>query len=224
MLRTLCSRSKFFVASSPNTPEDQSETDPNDASPTQDKQPLTDDRARGTWQSRYPGKAQLQIAVEGIYLVVGLIACLTLLYQVAAVAHAVNGPKLHPNLFVGFSRGTLSLAAVAIGGACGGFAFALKWLYHGVAHGWWNQDRLVWRIVVPLLAGTLAMFTGLMISSGLIPIFSSRITAGPRIGAAFGFFVGFFSDNLLALLQKLANQTLGTLGRIEIKSERRPEP
>ncbi len=43
------------------------------------------------------------------------------------------------------------------------------------------------------------------------------------MGAAYGFFVGFFSDNLLAALQKLADQTLGTLRRVEGKHERRPK-
>lgn len=184
------------------------------------KQPLTDDRSKGDWKTRYPWPAWLQIIFELVYLICGLAIGLAILYQLGAANHTSNGPKLHPELFVGLSRGTRSLAAVAVGGACGGFAFALKWLYHGVAHGWWNRDRIVWRLVVPLLSGTLAFFTALMISSGIIPVFSTKITEGPRIGAAFGFFIGFFTDNLLALLQKFANQTLGTLGRIEIKPDR----
>lgn len=200
-------------------PEDPTVTDPiaNRADPT--KQPLTDDRRKGDWKTRYSWPAWLQIIVELVYLVFGLAIGLAILYQLGAANHASNGPKLHPDLFVGLSRGTRSLAAVAVGGACGGFAFALKWLYHGVAHGWWNQDRIVWRFVVPLLSGTLAFFTALMIGSGIIPVFSTKITEGPRIGAAFGFFIGFFTDNLLALLQKFANQTLGTLGRIELKPD-----
>ena len=102
-------------------------------------------------------------------------------------------------------------ASVALGGICGGSAFAMKWLYHSVAHGKWHCDRLVWRFVVPILSGVLALFTALMIGSGLIPIFSSTIFDGPIMGAAFGFFVGFFSDNLIATLQRFANHLLGTL-------------
>ncbi len=161
----------------------------------------------------------MQITVELGYLVVGLAIALSLLYQIAVSAHAVNGPGLWPAAFDGASRHTLALGAVAVGGACGGFAFALKWLYHGVAYGWWNRDRIVWRFVVPLLSATLALFTALMIGTGLIPLFNANIAEGPRIGAAFGFFVGFFSDNLLAALQRLADQTLGTLGRVEGSQE-----
>ena len=185
---------------------------------------LTDDRPPGDWRTRYPWKAWTQIAVEFLYLLIGLGLALSLLYQIAISAHAVNGPGLWPRAFTGASRHTLALGAVAVGGACGGFAFALKWLYHGVAYGRWNSDRLVWRLVVPLLSGTLALFTALMVGSGFIPIFSAKITDGPRIGAAYGFFVGFFSDNLLAALQRLADQTLGTLGHVESGRERRPEP
>lgn len=148
---------------------------------------------------------------------------LSLLYQIAVSTHSVNGPGLWPNAFLGASRHTLALGAVAVGGACGGFAFALKWLYHSVAYGWWNQDRLVWRLVVPMLSATLALFTALMIGSGLIPLFNAKIADGPRMGAAFGFFVGFFSDNLLAALQRVADQTLGTLGRVEVKQPKRPD-
>jgi hypothetical protein len=178
---------------------------------------LTDDRAPGEWETRYPRAAWTQIAIELCYLIIGLALALSLLYQIAISAHAVNGPGLWPQVLKGASRHTLALGAIAVGGACGGFAFALKWLYHGVAYGKWNRDRLVWRLVVPLLSGTLALFTALMIGSGLIPIFSPTITDGPRIGAAYGFFVGFFSDNLLAALQRLADHTLGTLGRVEGK-------
>jgi hypothetical protein len=185
---------------------------------------LTDDRSPGQWETRYSWTAWVQIALELAYLIVGLSMTLSLLYQIAVSTHAVNGHSLWPGAFWGSSRHTLALGAVAVGGACGGFAFALKWLYHSVAYGWWNRDRLVWRLVVPVLSATLALFTALMIGSGLIPLFNAKIADGPRIGAAYGFFVGFFSDNLLAALQRLADQTLGTLGRVEGKQARRSDP
>jgi hypothetical protein len=185
---------------------------------------LTDDRSPGQWETRYPRSAWIQIVLELGYLIAGLSMALFLLYQIAVSTHAVNGPSVWPKAFEGFSRHTLALAAVAVGGACGGFAFALKWLYHSVAYGWWNCDRLVWRLVVPVLSAILALFTALMIGSGLIPLFNAKIAEGPRMGAAYGFFVGFFSDNLLAALQRLADQTLGTLGRVEGKHGRRPDP
>lgn len=208
--------------SPPSPPE---EAEPDQAEPQLESRDehLTDDRAPGEWMTRYPRSAWVQIVVELAYLIVGLTMALVLLYQIAVSAHSVNGPSFWPRAFDGASRHTLAFGAVAVGGACGGFAFALKWLYHSVAHGWWNRDRIVWRFVVPILSATLALFTAMMIGSGLIPIFNAKITEGPRMGAAYGFFVGFFSDNLLAALQKFADQTLGTLGRVEGKQERRPK-
>jgi hypothetical protein len=103
--------------------------------------------------------------------------------------------------------------AGGLSGACGGAAASLKWLYHSVAKQQWHRDRVVWRIVVPPLSGTLSVFTGLMIVSGLIPILSKTPFDNPASGAAFGFFVGFFSDNLLASLQKLAHKVFGTIDK-----------
>ena len=77
--------------------------------------------------------------------------------------------------------------------------------------GWWHRDRIVWRVVVPVLSGVLALFTALMVGSRLIPIFNHTLFDNPYTGAAFGFLVGFFSDNLLATLQRMANHLLGTL-------------
>lgn len=176
---------------------------------------LTDERKQGDWKTRYSIGAWVQIAIESAVLFIGLLGCLFLFYEIAASRHVVEDFEIGPKLFEGTSHHALALEAVAIGGACGGFAFALKWLYHGVAHGWWNSDRIVWRFVVPLLSATLALFTALMIGSGIIPIFSVKITDGPRAGAAYGFFVGFFSDNLVGALQRLANHTLGKIGRTE---------
>lgn len=209
---------------SPTSPNVERSPVSSSARPQGQEERLTDDRSPGQWETRYPRNAWIQIIIELVYLVSGLCLGLLFLYQIAIAAHAANGPSLWPKIFDGASRHTLALGSVAIGGACGGFAFALKWLYHSVAHGWWNRDRIVWRFVVPLLSGTLALFTALMIGSGFIPIFSSKITEGPRMGAAYGFFVGFFSDNLLAALQKFADQTLGTLGRIEKKQEEQSQP
>jgi hypothetical protein len=102
-------------------------------------------------------------------------------------------------------------AAVTFAGICGGCASSLKWLYHAVAKQRWHRDRLIWRLVVPPLSGILAVFTALMIISGIVPFLNRTSLAGPASGAALGFFVGLFSDNLLAALQKVAFRVFGTV-------------
>lgn len=175
---------------------------------------LTDGRPLYDWPSKYHRGAWIRIVIEGLYLVGVLAGSIFLLYRVWRLFWAAEGsagttvPPLN-----GSEREVLVWAAVMLGGFCGGCAFAMKWLYHTVAYGKWHTDRIVWRIFVPILAGTIALFTGLIIGSGLLPIFSHSVLDGPNVGAAFGFFVGFFSDNLVATLQRKADQILGTLER-----------
>lgn len=176
---------------------------------------LTDGRPLWDWPSRYARVAWIWISTELLYLTTALGFGLLTLYQISVASHGRLPAPFWRLLLEGSSHGMLTWGAVAVGGGCGGCAFALKWLYHGVAYGKWHQDRLVWRLIVPLLAGVLALFTALMISAGVIPIFNHTIFSTPKVGAAFGFFVGFFSDNVLAALQRVADQTLGTLGKVE---------
>ena len=185
--------------------------EPNEQDPDE---PFTDGRPHWDWKSRYDWSAWLQIIIEGVILIALLFVGL---YAFAITISVPLSPgDDNPRLWLGITglpADTPVWVAVALGGLCGGCANSLKWLYHGVAHGKWHRDRIVWRIIVPLLSGTLALFTALMIGSGLIPIFSRTVFDNWKVGVAFGFFVGFFSDNLVASLQRLAAQALGTLER-----------
>ena len=51
----------------------------------------------------------------------------------------------------------------------------------------------------------------MMIVSGIVPFLSKTPLTNPLTGAAFGFFVGFFSDNVLASLQNFALKVFGTV-------------
>lgn len=176
---------------------------------------LTDGRKPGDYASRYPISAWLQICVELTYLL-GVTAFAAAGLVVLAKTVLLGPPQVFfPELFGAYpqNRELLVWIAAGLAGACGGCASALKWLYHTVAKQQWHRDRVIWRIVVPPLSSILSVFTGLMIVSGLIPFFSKTPFTSPATGAAFGFFVGMFSDNLLASLQKLAFQIFGTLDR-----------
>src|SRR6202011_4498007 len=48
------------------------------------------------------------------------------------------------------------------------------------------------------------------VATGPIPFLSKTPFNSPSAGAAFGFFIGFFSDNVLAGLQRFALTTFGT--------------
>lgn len=181
---------------------------------------LTDGRPIGDYRSVYSFWAWVQIATELAYLL--LILCFAFFGLVLLAKHVVlkeTGDAISAAL--GSNKDATPLiiyAAVTLAGMCGGCSSSLKWLYHGVAKKRWHRDRLIWRLIVPPLSGVLAVFTALMIISGIIPFLNHTSLAGPASGAALGFFVGMFSDNALAGLQKVAYRVFGTT------DESKPKP
>jgi hypothetical protein len=174
---------------------------------------LTDGRAIGQYQSAYSFGAWVQIVGELAYLliVLGLSFAGLVLLAKYVVLRETSGPVF---ALIGSPTESTPLvvyAAVILSGICGGCASSLKWLYHSVAKQRWHRDRLIWRLIVPPLSGVLAVFTALMIISGIVPFLNRTSLAGPASGAALGFFVGLFSDNLLAALQKVAFRAFGTV-------------
>lgn len=185
-----------------------------------DSASLTDGRAERDWKSIYPFSVWIQITVELAWLVLmfggalyflGRIAVAQTLGVESAIVTFICGNSVPGNpLFVWAATG----AAGVVGGSC----FAFKWLYHTVAKMRWHRDRVIWRFIVPPVSGALALFTALMIKSGIVPFLSTLPFDNPIVGASYGFFVGLFSDNLLAALQNLAQKTFGT-----VKDKPKPE-
>jgi hypothetical protein len=174
---------------------------------------LTDGRDEGAYATKYGMGAWVQIVIELAYLagmLTAAIACLSLLAKYAVLKEqsgfifGLIGPAER-------SKALQLYATIALAGICGGCSSALKWLYHTVAKQRWHCDRLVWRLTVPVLSGTLAVFTGMMIVSGLVPFLTRSWLTGLTAAAAFGFFVGLFSDNLLAALERVAFNIFGTM-------------
>jgi len=176
---------------------------------------LTDGRKVGEFRSCYPRSAWIQIAVELAYLLTILLLCFaalvllakyTILDEKTGLVHSLLGdlPKSAPFVL---------WASVALSGAVGGCTSSLKWLYHSVAKQRWHRDRIIWRFVVPILSSMLATFLGLMIVSGIVPFLSKTPLTVPTTGAAFGFFVGIFSDSVLGALQKFAFRVFGTVDK-----------
>lgn len=176
---------------------------------------LTDGRREGEYKSVYPIWAWVQIVFELSYLLSVLGLCFAALILLAEYVLLEKQSGLVHNHFGALPKSMplVTWAAVGFSGACGGCASSLKWLYHGIAKQRWHRDRLVWRITVPVLSAVLAVFVGLMIVSGLVPFLSKTPLTSPEAGAALGFFVGFFSDNVLSGLQKIAFRVFGTVDK-----------
>jgi hypothetical protein len=118
------------------------------------------------------------------------------------------GPIEYPR-----DRSFLLALTVALSGTVGGTAFALKWLYHSVAKWTWNKDRVWWRLIVPFLSGILSFFVSAMISAGIVSVFNAEFFQGFYGALGGGFFIGYFSDNVLAALQNLAVKWFGTVDK-----------
>lgn len=185
-----------------------------------DEDVLLDGREnKGDAKSRYTFWQWIQILFELTYLVIVLFLGLFALFCIARCwvsgetspdVQSIIGNVEQKNLLI-------TWAVIGLSGLCGGCTASLKWLYHSVAKGIWNRDRFIWRVVVPILSSVISTFTGLMITSGFIPLLKETSLKDPMIGAAFGYFLGLFSDNVLASLQKLSLSIFGTVDKDSVK-------
>jgi len=162
----------------------------------------TDGRLRYEWESRYP-RCQGQIwceaaAVAGIQILALLLLCAVWsgsLADLSGWAFCRNATFKRYGYFL-------------LGGVLGGTLFGIKYLYHVVARGYWHQDRRLWRVLSPLLAGTLALVTGALVDAGLLGLSLNSQRGASYV--AIGFITGYFSDKALAKMTEIADVIFGT--------------
>lgn len=170
---------------------------------------LVDGREPGDWKTRYPDKeARNAIVIEAIYGVFWLFFCPTIFLVIWLKCYNING-------FLTDSQcDTICRYALAwFGGLFGGNIFALKWLYHSVAHAIWNKDRRLWRLLTPHLSGAIAFAFICMIDSQIILIFDANSMKDAPIIISLAFMVGYFSDTALAKMSEIAMSLFGTKGK-----------
>ena len=171
----------------------------------------------GEWASRYPRSAWFQIGFEFVYLLVVLFVCTSILIWIGFQVAPPSPLDRRTISFFGASleyprdRTFLLWLAVGLSGIVGGACFALKYLYHAVAQWEWNCDRILWRIIVPLLSGAVAVFVSMLVASGVIAIIDARFFSSFYGGIGAGWLIGYFSDHVLGALQKLALRWFGTV-------------
>jgi hypothetical protein len=176
---------------------------------------LVDHRRRGQFKSRYPKSALWQIALEFAYLFLLLSLAVAGLLFIGYVAGASTPEDSRSFGIISYprDRSLLLVLTVALSGIVGGSAFALKWLYHSVAKWTWNCDRLWWRLIVPVLSGVLALFVSALVTTGTVAVFNPNFFKSFYGALGGGFFIGYFSDNVLAALQNLAVKWFGTVDK-----------
>lgn len=180
----------------------------------EDLHELDDGREVGNWQSRFDPSAWAQIILELIYLLILLVVCVSVLIDGATGVVTENGRTVVKSSLVEreLSLSTARWIALAVTGMIGGIVFDLKWLYHSVGHGVWNRDRVLWRLIVPFNSAMVSLFTGFLFASGVIPFLRNEEFSNIYTLLGFGFLFGYFSDNILAAMQNIAQKLFGTLG------------
>jgi hypothetical protein len=179
------------IASVPASPEDEAIND--------------DERQRFNWKSRYPQEARKQIKWEAAYVLFvfflsGVGIFLTWRGDIAGVL--ANGCAR-------CDAATLDRYAVlSFSGVLGGSLFGLKYLYKVVARGWWNEDRQLWRLFSPLLAGGMAFAVGALAHAGVFGFSVGDNQSGASL-VSLGFIAGYFADSASRKLQEIADTLFG---------------
>lgn len=156
----------------------------------------TDGRKQYEWKTRYPSDARIKIRVETIYLFIIFFVSLFLIFA--------NWKGWFGLLFSLSTDDTLTFkkyAYYALSGMLGGITFGMKYFYRVVARGFWNQDRIIWRIMSPFIAMTVSLIVGMMIDASFLtakqPITSTAIVS-------IGFLAGYFADEAVGKMYEVA--------------------
>ena len=165
----------------------------------------TDGRELGKWESRFNERsARIQIAVESFY-----VWCLLAVLPVIMLAVELRNWPIG-KILKGEQLDRLTpISRAYIGGMFGGGLFATKWLYHTVAKGTWNADRLLWRLFTPLLSGGVSVTVVLLCAGRVLPLFGSDLVRTSTGALGVAILVGYFSDKTFSKLERLAEQHLG---------------
>lgn len=163
----------------------------------------TDGREVHNWQSRYTKHARLEIRLEA-FAVAGI-----LFFALGMILLVWSGLLVS---WIGcefcrrpaFNR----YGYFFLGGVLGGTLFGIKYLYHVVARGYWNQDRRLWRFLSPWLAGSLALVVGALTDAGFLGLTISANKASAYL--SLGFISGYFGDKALAKMTEMADVIFGT--------------
>lgn len=165
----------------------------------------TDGRDMGEWESRWPAEAKKRISYESVYVGAMLLASL------GGVILSWNG-VLSDTLCADCDGSVVrKYGYYFFGGMLGGSLFAVKFLYKVVARGYWNADRILWRIFSPVTSASMAFALGALIDAGLFGLTTKSDSGATYLGI--GFIVGYFADSALAKMAEIAEVIFGTTSK-----------
>lgn len=160
----------------------------------------TDERCQGDWKSRYmEKKVHIIQIIEAIYLLlIVIVSFVTIFLNYTGVLE--DWLKITDVKQLYFSR---MLTCVTCG-LLGGGIFDMKWFYKSIAHGFWNLDRIYWRIFTPIISMAFAFCMACIFSDNII-IHGDGFSA-----STLGFLAGYFSDEAVGKMAEVAKVVFNT--------------
>lgn len=168
---------------------------------------LNDGREKGDYKSRYECPQWTQIGIEAAYLL-GVFAASSYFLLMVGRNILPNGTLATLLGSNSWSNGRAFILAF-FGGSLGGTLFAMKWLYHSVARGLWNHDRILWRLFAPLLSAGAATTFVILSVSGVVPFFGPALAGSATGATGIGLLVGFFSDRAFSMFENMIQGLFG---------------
>jgi len=162
----------------------------------------TDGRKQYHWQSGYPETARRQQLREAVFLFVMYIVSFLLLFLTCDGFIFSHLPVSEKSI-----ECLRRYAYYSSAGLLGGVIFDMKHFYRVVARGYWNWDRIYWRIMSPFIAMGIALVVGAMIDSSIMKLAEQPIKGAAMV--SIGFIAGYFADDAVSKMAEVASVIFG---------------
>lgn len=151
-----------------------------------------DGREKGSYESRYKNKeCQKKIKRDAIYSSVLLMLSMILIFM-NFLNFFENILGLSGDKSIIFHKVVYCVAS----GLLGGSTFGMKYFYRVVARGFWNEDRVYWRIFSPWIAVALSIV--------MAAIMIKDVSSSSALAITIGFLTGYFSDEAVSKMYDVA--------------------
>lgn len=151
-----------------------------------------DGREKGSYESRYKNKeCQKKIKRDALYISI-LLALSMILIFLNFLNFFENILGLSGDKSIIFHKVVYCVTS----GLLGGSTFGMKYFYRVVARGFWNEDRVYWRIFSPWIAVALSIV--------IAAIMIKDVSSSSALAITIGFLTGYFSDEAVSKMYDVA--------------------
>ena len=156
----------------------------------------TDGKERYDWETKYHLDARKQMKLEAAYLVIMMfLSFIIIIFNYLGIL----------GVLLKLSNQNIRLFKYIIyfssAGLLGGVILDMKYFYRTIARGYWSQDRVYWRMLIPLISLSVAFIVGCMFAAGILSFSNNSANTW---ALALGFFAGYFADQAVGKMYEIA--------------------